>query len=217
MHKPDNLLERDVRSELEWDPRLDATRIVVNADHGKITLSGVVPTYYKTTLADEDASRIGGVTMVDNQLAVGIAGEAAADAQITEDCVAALNRNRIVPHGSVQVMVKDGWVILTGEVQHHFQRKAAKDSVAHVDGVVGITDEVGLTSQPIPSDVVDRIERAFKRNGIIDESRIQVTSADHIVYLDGTVPDRFAANEAVGSAFLAPGVREVVDRLVIAP
>jgi osmotically-inducible protein OsmY len=114
-------------------------------------------------------------------------------------------------------MVKDGWVILTGEVRHHFQRKAAKDSVAHVDGVIGITDEVGLTSQPIPSDVVDRIERAFKRNGIIDESRIQVTSADHTVYLDGVVPDRFAMNEAVGTAWLAPGVREVVDRLEIAP
>jgi len=80
-----------------------------------------------------------------------------------------------------------------------------------------LTDRISLTSGLIPSDVVDRIKRAFERNAIIDESLIEVTSAGHTIYLDGTVPDRFARDEAVGTAYLAPGVRDVVSRLVIVP
>ena len=217
MHKPNNLLEMDVKSEFGWDPLLDATRIVVNATEGKVTLTGVVPTYYETVLADEDASRVGGVTTVDNQLLVGTLGEATVDEDIVTDCVKALDADRFVPHGSVSVAVRAGWVTLSGEVRHHLQRRAAEHAVRHVDGVVGMTDRINLSSGPIPSDVVNRIKRAFERNAIIDDSQIEVTSAGHIVYLDGTVPDRFAMDEAVGTAYLAPGVREVTSRLIIVP
>ena len=215
MHKPNNLLEIDVRSEFGWDPLLDATRIVVHADGGTVTLSGVVPTYYETVLADEDASRVGGATSVDNRLLVGILGEATVDEAIIDGCATALDSDRFVPHGSVRVAVSAGWVTLRGEVRHHLQRKAAERAVRHVDGVVGLTDRINLTSGPIPSDVVNRIKRAFERNAIIDASLIGVTCADHTIYLDGTVPDRFAMEEAVGTAYLAPGVREVVSRLTI--
>ena len=217
MHKPNNLLEMDVRGEFGWDPLLDATRIVVNATDGKVTLTGVVPTYYETVLADEDASRVGGVTTVDNQLLVGTLGEVIADEDIDANCVTALDNDRFVPHRSVSVVVTEGWVTLRGEVRHHLQRKAAEHAVRHVDGVVGLTDRINLTSGPIPSDVVNRIKRAFERNAIVDGSMMTVTNAGHTVYLDGTVPDRFAMDEAVGTAYLAPGVREVVSRLLIAP
>jgi len=86
-----------------------------------------------------------------------------------------------------------------------------------VRGVVGLTDCVKFTHGPMPSDVAHRIERAFERNSIVDHSRIEVSAADHTVYLDGVVPDRFAMNEAVGTAYMAPGVRQVVSRLVVAP
>ena len=217
MPKPDNLLEKDVRDEFGWDPVLDATRIVVKADHGKVSLTGVVPTYNETVLAEEDAWRIGGVTAVDNQLLVGTSGGTIADEDIAADCVIALDNERLVPHGSVRVIVTDGWVTLNGEVRHHFQRRAAAHAVRRVDGVVGLTEHITLTSEPIPSDVVNRINRAFERNAIIDHFRIEVTSAGHTVYLDGTVPDKIARDEAVGTAYLAPGVREVVSRLVVAP
>jgi osmotically-inducible protein OsmY len=42
-----------------------------------------------------------------------------------------------------------------------------------------------------------------------------ISAADHTVYLDGTVPDRYAMNEAVNTAFQAPGVREVISRLAV--
>jgi hypothetical protein len=39
VQKPDELLELEVKEEVGWDPVLDATRIVVNANDGKITLT----------------------------------------------------------------------------------------------------------------------------------------------------------------------------------
>ena len=43
MHKPNRLLESDVKEELDWDPMLDDSRIVVKADDGRVILSGVHP------------------------------------------------------------------------------------------------------------------------------------------------------------------------------
>ncbi len=217
MHKPNNLLEEDVREELEWDPMVDDGRIIVKANDGQITLSGAVPSYYESDLAVDDAFSIGGVTLVNNQLMVGIVGEAVADADIASACAAALDKDKLVPHGSVDASAADGWVTLTGEVRHHFQRRAAMHAVRRVDGVLGVTDNIVLTSQPIPSDVADRINRAFQRNAIIDDSLINVTNVDHTIYLDGTVSSWYAMDEAVDTAWEAPGVRDVVNRLLIVP
>ena len=70
---------------------------------------------------------------------------------------------------------------------------------------------------PIPSDVADRINKAFRRNAIIDDSLIEVTNIGHTIYLDGTVGSHQARQEAEDTAWDAPGVTEVVDRLVIVP
>lgn len=111
----------------------------------------------------------------------------------------------------------EGWVTLSGEVHRHFQRKAAHDAVSGVDGVLGITNKVTLTTDTIPGDVADRINKAFLRDAIIDDSLIDVSTAGNTVYLDGTVGSWYAMDEAVDTAWEAPGVTEVVNRLVIVP
>jgi osmotically-inducible protein OsmY len=215
VQKPDKLLELEVRDEFGWDPMLDATRIVVNVDGGKVTLTGVVPTYDETVRADQDASRVGGIAVVDNHLMVGAIGSVITDEDVAADCVVSLDIDRVVPPGAVQVVVRNGWVTLSGEVRHHFQRAAAVQAIRRVRGVVGLTDRITFTHGPMPSDVAHRIDQAFERNAIIDHSQIEVSASDHTVFLDGTVPGRFVVNEAVNTAFQAPGVREVISRLTV--
>jgi len=216
MHKPNNLLEHDVKEELNWDPMLDDSRVQVQADSGKVVLTGTVPTYYDSSLAFEDAWSVGGVKDVDNELLVGPIGEALTDADLALACVDALDRDSMVPKGSVIASVDDGWVTLTGQVRHHFQRQAAVHAVSRLSGVLGVTDEVTISSDPIPSDVVDRINKAFDRNAIIEPSLITVSNEGHTIYLDGAVGSWAARSEAVDTAWGAPGVTDVVDRLVIA-
>ena len=216
MHKPNNLLEMDVKDQLDWDPVLDDTRIVVKADDGKVTLTGAVVTYNDLDLAAEDVWSVGGVKEVDNELMVGFTGATIADLDIESACVTALDADRIVPHGSVTPTVLDGWVTLTGEVRNHFQRQAAVHAVGRIPGVLGVNNDITLSKEPIPSDVADRINKAFKRNAIIDDSLITVTNVDHTIYLDGTVGSWTAMDQAVDTAWSAPGVQEVINRLTMA-
>jgi len=217
MRKPNNILEKDVTDELSWDPWLDDTQITVKADDGRVTLTGAVPTYSELIEATDDTWGVKGVTSVDNELLVGLVGETLADADIAARCMDALDGDRIVPKGAVTVDVFDGWVTLGGHVRHHFQRQAAKFAVQRVQGVRGITDNVTISSDPIPSDVADRISNALDRKAILDDSVIQVTNDGSTVYLDGTTDSYAAMQTAEDTAWAAPGVTDVVDRLVVVP
>jgi osmotically-inducible protein OsmY len=215
MHRPNNLMESDIREALDYDPRLNDSRIVVKADDGRVTLSGAVETYPEVELAARDARYAMGVKAIDNQLVVGLMGDVIADVEVAAAAREALDRDRIVPHGSVQVIVENGWVVLTGEVRHHFQRQAAHHAVGRAPGVLGVANRISLTDEPIPPDVAARIEKAFKRNAIVDDSVIQVTNRDHTIYLDGIVNSWDAMDTALDTTWAAPGVKEVVNNLTL--
>jgi osmotically-inducible protein OsmY len=217
VYKPNNLLEGDVKEALDWDPVIDDSRITVKANDGLVTLRGAVPTYYDSELATDDTFSVSGVTRVDNELLVRLVGEVIADGHIADDCMAALDNDMLIPHGALSVVVTDGWITLSGEFRRHFQRQAAVHAMRRVAGVLGITDNIALSSEPIPSDVADRINRAFKRNAIIDDSLINISDVDHTIFLDGSVGSWYAMDEAVDTAWKAPGVRRVLNRLVITP
>ncbi len=217
MRKPDHSLESDVKDELHWDPLLDDSRITVKTNDGKVTLIGAVDSYQERTLASEDAWTVYGTTAVDNELLVGLVGEAILDADLAARCEAALDAERAVPERAVTVSVSDGWVTLKGEVPHHFQRAAAKHAVGKVDGVLGLTDSIVIGRAPVPDDVADRVNKAFSRNAIIDDSLIEVFTSGSTVYLEGTASSWYAMDAAVNAAWQAPGVTDVVNRLVIVP
>jgi osmotically-inducible protein OsmY len=216
MHKPNNLLKLDVEDQLAWDPQVDPTRIVTSADDGKVTLTGSVPSLYQVTRAGEDATLVGGVKLLDNELLVGLLGDAITDGQIAAASADALDGDSFVPNGAVTVDVRDGWVTLGGEVRRHYQRQAAEHAVRKVDGVLGIDNGIALTDEPIPSDVADRIKKSFQRAAIINDSLIEVSSTGHTVYLDGKADSWVARQAAEDTAWNAPGVDMVIDRLEVA-
>ena len=217
MHKPNHILESDVEEELDWDPLFDNSRVIVKAHDGNVTLTGAVDTYYDTILAADDTWSVGGVKSVDNELLVGLVGAEIADADVAANCLDALDRDRLVPKGAVSVTAVDGWVTLSGEVRRHYQRRAAHQAVSRVDGVLGVTNDITLTKDVMPGDVIDRINKAFRRASIIDDSLIEVSTDGNTVYLDGTVASWYAMEEAVDTAWRAPGVSDVENRLVIVP
>jgi len=82
---------------------------------------------------------------------------------------------------------------------------------------VGLSDEIVISGESSSTDVDDRIRKAFRRNAILDGSRIEVSGSGNIIYLDGTTSSWAAMEEAVETAGEAPGVTEVVNRLVVRP
>src|SRR4051812_16403515 len=217
MHKPNNLLELDAQDALDWDPQVDDSRIVVSAKDGRVTLTGSVPTFYESMRAANDVQAVGGLTGLDNQLLVGLVGAVVNDADMAAAAADALDADKFVPKGAVSAEVLDGYVTLHGEVRRHYQRLAAEHAVSKVDGVRGIDDNVTLTTEPIPSDVADRIDKAFRRSATIDDSLISVSNDGPTIYLDGKVGSWNAKQEAEDTAWDAAGVKQVIDRLEIAP
>lgn len=215
MHKPNNLLEFDVRDTLAWDPAIDDRRIEVEADHGRVKLIGSVPTYYDKLRAAQDAWTVGGVKTLENDLLVGFVGSMVNDAKVADACRAALDHDRVVPKGSVTPEVTNGNVQLRGRVRSSFQRRAAEFAVAGVEGVRGIDNLVAISSEPIATDIAARIKKAFARSAIINDSAVDVTNDGRTIYLSGAVSSYAAMREALDTAWAAPGVEQVVNDLRI--
>lgn len=215
MHKPNALLEFDVRDTLDWDPALDDRRVTVNADKGHVTLTGSVPTYFDKVRAVRDLWTVDGVRSVDNRLLVGPVGAALDDHDIAAACRLALDHDRLVPKGSVTPTVSDGEVQLRGHVRHLFQRDAAELAVSRVDGVVEIENLIAISPEPVPSDVANRISKAFARSAIIDGAKIGVSNDGHTIYLTGVVGSYAVVQGAMELAANAPGVDRVVNDLII--
>jgi osmotically-inducible protein OsmY len=212
----DASLRHDVEKELEFDPAIDATRIGVATTDGVITLTGPVHSYSEKWNAEKIAKRVLGVKAVANDLEVVIdEAEHHDDADIARSAVNALNWNFAIPKDKIQVMVSKGWLTLDGEVEWHYQRRAAGDAVRNLRGVRGVTNDIVVRPKVVAGDVKEKIEAALKRNADVDSKRIQVQTTDSEVTLTGTVRSWIEREDAVNAAWSAPGVTKVVDRIAI--
>jgi osmotically-inducible protein OsmY len=88
--------------------------------------------------------------------------------------------------------------------------------VQNVPGVTGVTNLIEIAPKAPPQDLKRRIEAALIRSAETDARRIQVDVQEGKVVLKGKVHSWYEKEEAKREAWLAPGVREVEDRLEIA-
>jgi len=212
----DTSLRHDVEKELEWDPAIDATKIGVAATDGVITLTGNVRSYSEKWNAEKIAKRVLGVQGVANDLEVVIEEtEHRDDGDIARSAVNALNWNFAIPKDKIKVIVTKGWLTLEGEVEWHYQKRAASDAVRNLRGVRGVTNVIAVRPKLQPGDVSDKIQAALKRSAEVDSKKIAVQTTDGTVTLTGTVRSWIEREDAVNAAWSAPGVTKVVDRIAI--
>jgi len=212
--KTDVAVKKEVLDELEWKPRVSAMRIGVAAKDAMVTLSGEVASYHEKVEAERAALRVEGVTGIARELEIRLLRTShRSDADIARTAVDALHGNSSVPPDRVRVVVKQGWVMLEGDVDWGYQRTAAEDAVRRRMGVVGVSNAVKV--RPTSAAIKTRIEQAFKRNAEIDASRIAAEITDSTVTLRGTVRSWVEKQEAERVARASPGVSSVQNRLEI--
>jgi osmotically-inducible protein OsmY len=73
-----------------------------------------------------------------------------------------------------------------------------------------------LTQTPAPAGVAKDIKKSFERNAKLDANNLTVDSVNGTITLRGTVRSWSERDDAVASAWAAPGVRDVEDLLVVA-
>ena len=84
-------------------------------------------------------------------------------------------------------------------------------------GVTGVSDRITLKSPVSGSIVKADIESALKRRAHADAEQIAVAVKGSEVTLTGTVHSLSERQTATESAWRAPGVYDVVDRMTMAP
>ena len=147
-------LRIDVEDELLWEPRVDSEAIAVAADGGTVTLRGTVSTVGEKLEATNAAKRVHGVTNVIDDLDVDLLrGNRRPDTDLRADVLQALMLNALVP-SSVDAIVDDGVVKLTGTAPYQYERSEAELVASNVPGVVRVEDEIVLDGpSPTTQDV----------------------------------------------------------------
>ena len=148
--KTDAQLKKDVIEELKWEPTISSTNINVATDNGVVTLSGTVPHYAEKSAAERATQRVEGVKAIAEELEVHTDG-IRKDSEIAQAVVNTLRWHVWVP-SHVQATVENGWVTLAGCVNWEYQRISAKDSVSHLSGVKGVSNNITLTPSPADRD-----------------------------------------------------------------
>lgn len=213
-------LRREVENELSWNSAIQCREVGVTAHEGIVTLTGYVRTFGEKLEAEKAAKRLQGVKGIANDIEVKLDGSMhRTDPEIAQVALNSLKWNSAVPDDKVKVIVRDGRVMLEGEVDSYYQTASAEASVRSISGVRGVSNNI--TIKPSASPPVDslmlksKIEEAFRRSALIDARRIQVTTTGHDVSLRGKVRSFAEFEEASAAAWATPGVMHVSNQLTI--
>lgn len=214
--KTDYEIKDDVLAELLWQPNIDETKIGVIVENGVVTLSGVVDSFSKKLAAEKAVKNVIGVKAVALDIEVKYGTEyKKTDKEIAKAAVNALTWNNSVPEDKINIKVEDGWIYLSGQLNYAYQKDAAKKAVDNLLGVKGVVNTIQIKQTTEPTNIKDRIAKAFERSAEINAKNITVSVDGHTVTLRGTVNSIAEKDEAQKAAYMAPGVYEVKNELTV--
>ncbi|MCU0494149.1 MAG: BON domain-containing protein [Chloroflexaceae bacterium] len=216
--KNDLTLQRDVLEELSWEPKVEAANIGVTVHNGIVTLTGQVKSLAEKMAAEQVAGCVDGVQTLVNDIDVQLAnGALPTDPELAAAIRAALVWDVIVPEERIQVMVSEGWVKLSGEVDSYHQKEAAERIIHGLKGIRGVTNFIMIKPHLKPTEIKSRIESAFLRNATIDANQVTVEIHGTMVVLRGSVRSWAERKAAEQAAWAAPGVVVVDNKIQVRP
>ncbi|MET7865767.1 BON domain-containing protein [Micromonospora taraxaci] len=213
--RDDQRIQRDVLAQLAWDAQLQPNEIGVSVDQGVVTLTGFVDGAARSWVAARCAQRVRGVRAVADEIEVRLPGTPGrTDGEVAIAAARALEWDSFVPAERLDVTVANGWLMLRGEVEFGWQRRAAEGEVRRLDGVRGITNLIEVRPPAPPAELLRRdVQRALART--IGAERVTVEVDGDTLVLAGVVRSWWERDQVERVAWSAPGVRVVHDQLLV--
>ena len=211
------LFRRIILDELEFEPSVDAAHIGVSVDKGVVILTGYVNCFAEKQATIAAVRRIKGVRAIAEEMEVRYPFEKkVSDDDIAKRAVDILSWDVVVPSRAIQVLVRDGWVTLAGNVDWYFQMQSAEGDIRKLSGVRGVTNNINIRPRVSAVDVKKKIEGALRRRLEGEVSGIRITVEDgNKVLLEGFVESWNERHAVEIAAWSAPGVKAVDDRLSV--
>jgi len=233
-------IEKDVRTALEHDPRVNPQRSAIDIElqDGAARLAGEVESIEEKRAAVELAKGIEGVERVDDRLRVRPA--AALDDSMIRDAVCrhlldessfqrmaihcraagdgdALERAPDAPEGRIAVTVDGGVVTLSGEVWSRAHKRLAAVLAWWAPGCRNVINdlEVRPAEHDTDDEIRDAVELVLNKDPIVHSGQIDAEVRDGRVTLRGTVATKEEKRMAERDVWYIEGVRDVVNVLEV--
>jgi osmotically-inducible protein OsmY len=214
--KNNSELQKDVQNAIQWEPLLHAAEIGVVAKDGIVSLTGIVDSLPKKLEAENAAKKVVGVNaLVENIIVKFPSSWSKSDAKVAQEILHGIRLNWAVPDNKVSVKVEDGWVTISGELPWNYQREATKNSVKHLIGVKGITNNIEIKSERHDKIEQKEVEDAIARSWNIGNHNISVQVSGTTVTLTGSVHSWYQHDEAAKIMWNTPGVWHVENELTV--
>jgi osmotically-inducible protein OsmY len=215
----DKDIKKRIIEELQWDNRIDSSRISVIVDGGEVVLEGKVSRYRAKMSAQEDAWMIDGVTSVENNLEVEPVKQEAvlSDDEIHDRIKLIFFADPDLVSSRLNIKVKDGVVTLIGKVDSIWKKHYAEVRASTVSGVRDVSNQIAvvLTDKKEDKEIADKIVCALDRRNIVDGDNVDVRVEDAKVKLDGAVESRAAWESVYDVVRFTDGVSEIENNLTV--
>ncbi|MWB92941.1 BON domain-containing protein [Flavobacterium sp. GA093] len=216
MKKNNDVLLKEVKEAIKWEPILNSNDIDVSVNDGIVTLRGTVDNYTQKKEAEQTVKNIAGVKAVVDDVKVDLYFSAIkSDTDIAASVVKVLRENWAVPDHLLKVTVENGWVTLEGILHWNFQRKAAENAIRYLEGVRGVIDKIKIEAEIKNELEKEFVEKALRRSWLLDIDNIRVRVDNKTITLSGIVSSLFQKEEAERIAWNTPGVWYVDNELLV--
>ncbi len=217
--RTDELIKQSVVYELSRDTRVDASKVEVTVDDGRVTLTGEAPTLLGKSAATDDALAILGVIEVDNLLVVKYPSSirVPTDAEVKSNILMKLAGSPDIDVLDLEVTVDAGVVTLRGSVDAYWKRSFVENLVAPEAGVIFIENHVAVTptDEVLDKAIAEDIVTSLEARALVNADDIEVSVSDGEVELSGSVPDWAAREAAANAALHTAGVKSLQNNLLI--
>ncbi|MDM0045075.1 BON domain-containing protein [Variovorax dokdonensis] len=214
--KSDSTLKSEVLAELSWDPIVKDAPVGVIVKDGVVTLTGHLSSHAQLSALEHAVRRVHGVRALAVEADVRLPTEHERnDTDIALAAERALEWNVLIPHEKISVRVEKACVTLGGQVEWQYQRRASEEAVRHLFGVRKVVNQIVVLPKFTPVDVRNKIEEALRRQAQREAHHIEVLVDGAEVTLRGQVHSWAERRAAEGAAWSAPGVKQVVNNLLV--
>jgi osmotically-inducible protein OsmY len=214
--KTDMQIQQEVILAIEARLPGAARTVGVAVRNGVVTVYGQLGADLERYAVEQAAQGVEGVQALVVEIVIRRPGSVTrADADVADAVQAILQWQAGQLATDITIMVSHGWVTLSGEVERSYARHKITDALRLLSGVKGVHDRVEIRSSVSAAALRAGILAALRRRSELDAREVAVQVRGTQVTLSGRVHNWWERELARRSAWSAPGVRKVIDRLAI--
>lgn len=214
----DDQIKDLIVKKLEFDSRIDSSRIIVEVSGGHVRLTGTIPSLAQKRELALIIWAISSVGNVSNQLEITSNPEDnfPADSDVLSNVKIAIKINSETSQIDPHVSVEDNIVTVSGAVDSMEKAKKVESIIGDLSGVKDVINLLTVVPTQAVSDeiIANAIVESFKQNSDIDEAKLDVEVENGKVTLKGRVLSAKTALEAYDCATRVIGVKEINNEII---